>query len=390
MTRKVKAVAALLALAAMTFLAAAGCGGAETGSKPTAAKPPSPAPTKTARQGETTMRTPAKQTPVPRASELPLGVYMPGALSSWSPVAAFGERAGQPVRYVLAYLGPGEPFPEQLGLEAAGHGAEVVLQLEPTMSMAGVAAGEDDGYLTALADEIRDFGYPVIVSWAAEANGNWYSYGAPHTPVAEYRAAWAHVMRVFQDARNITWMATLNRTYEGAAPTRDYVIPGVDMYGVDAYYSYPDDTFATVFVPTIEQIRAVTDKPILINETGIGQANSQVRSIPGLVQGARDYHLAGLIYFNEDQNTDQYHQNWALTPAGLAALRDSLRSHLPKHGAYRNTGLTGGASTGSAPRSGPGPDPGRSPPHPARRGPRTGRSRGGPGRTTPPIRRPCR
>lgn len=321
MIGKAKAAAALLALVL------AGCGTV------TSAKPPAATPT-TTKQGETTMRTPATQTPVtrapaPRAGELPIGVYMPGALSSWSPVADFGERAGQPVRYVLAYLGPGEPFPERLGAEAAGHGAEVVLQLEPTMSMADVAAGEDDAYLTALADEIRDFGYPVIVSWAAEANGNWYSYGAPHTPVAEYRAAWAHVMRVFADARNITWMATLNRTYEGAAPTRDYVIPGVDMYGVDAYYSYPDDTFATVFVPTIEQIRAVTDKPILINETGIGQANSQVRSIPGLVQGARDYHLAGLIYFNEDQDTDQYHQNWALTPAGLAALRASLRSHLP-------------------------------------------------------------
>ena len=260
------------------------------------------------------------------ASALPIGVYAPDAVSSWSPVAAFGEQAGQPVRYVLAYVGPGEPFPAMLAQQAAAHGAEVVLQLEPTMSMAQVAAGGDDQYLENLAAEIGDSGYPVIVSWAAEANGNWYAYSEPQTPVAQYRAAWAHVMVVFRGARNITWMDTLNRTYVGAAPTSEYVIPGVDMYGIDAYYSSADDTFDTVILPTIEQIRAVTDKPLLINETGIGQVNDQVRSIPGLIRGALKYRLAGLIYFNENQGTGTYHQNWALTRDGMAALRSSLRS----------------------------------------------------------------
>lgn len=259
--------------------------------------------------------------------KLPIGVYAPGALSSWSPVADFARGAGQPVRYVAVYLGPDDPFPANLAMEAAAHETELVLQLEPTASMARIAAGDDDEYLDRLAAAIRSYGYPVIVSFAAEANGDWYPYGAPHTPVAEYRAAWAHVMRQFGDPPNVTWMATINRTYPGAAPTRDYVIPGVDMYGIDAYYVSADDTFKTVFVPTIEQIRAVTGKPILINETGIGQVNDQVRAIPGLVRGARDYHLAGLIYFNLDEHTDSpYHQNWALTPDGMRALRDSLRA----------------------------------------------------------------
>jgi hypothetical protein len=259
--------------------------------------------------------------------QLPIGVYDPGAMSSWTSVAEFGRQAGQAVSYVLAYLGPDDEFPEQFALEAAAHGAEPVLQLEPTMSMARIAAGGDDEYLVRMAEAIRDYGYPVIVSFAAEANGNWYQYGWTRTPVADYRAAWAHVMRVMQNATNITWMDTVNRDYEGAGPIADYVIPGVGMYGIDAYYVSADDTFDTVFLPTLKQIQAVTDKPVMINETGIGHVNNQVKSIPGLVSGAREHHLAALIYFNSDQGTDSpYHQDWALAPAALSALRASLQS----------------------------------------------------------------
>ena len=327
------ALARPLVAAALLVLALAGCAQAAGQTHATATSPGAAPATKgtTSTPGAsddkngTTMKT-----PLPTATDkpqLPIGVYAPDALSSWASVAAFGQQAGQAVRYVVAYLGPDEEFPEQLALEAAGHGAELVLQLEPTMSMARVAAGGDDEYLTRLADAIRDYGYPVIVSFAAEANGNWYQYGWTRTPVADYRAAWAHVMRVMHNAANVTWMDTINRDYEGAGPIADYVIPGADLYGIDAYYVSADDTFDTVVLPTLRQIRAVTGKPVMISETGIGQVNSQARSIPGLVRGAREHHLAAVIYFNSDQGIgNPYHQNWALSPAGLSALRDSLRA----------------------------------------------------------------
>ena len=186
-------------------------------------------------------------------------------------------------------------------------------------------AAHDDAYLDSLAAQIRDYGHDVVVSWAPEANGNWNSWGAPQTPVADYRAAWAHVMSRFTGAPNVTWMATINRTYASAAPTRDYVIPGVDMYGIDAYFTFPGDTFQTVFGETIAQIKAVTDKPIMASETRIGPVAGQVRSIPGLIAGARAYHLAGVVYLNENQGTaSQYHQDWRLSPAAMKALRAAL------------------------------------------------------------------
>jgi len=228
---------------------------------------------------------------------------------------------------VVTYLGPDAPFPARLGAAAAAHNAEPILQLNPSMSMAEVTAGQDDAYLSRLAAQIRAYGHQVIMSWAPEANGNWSQWGAPQTPPEQYRAAWQHVMGVFHGVHNVTWMVTINRTYATAAPTSDYIIPGVDMYGIDAYYSFPDDTFQSVFGQTIAQIRAETTKPILISETGIGQAAVQVRNIPGLVAGVRAQHLAGLVYFNENQGTmSSYHQDWALTPAALTVLRAALRT----------------------------------------------------------------
>jgi mannan endo-1,4-beta-mannosidase len=261
----------------------------------------------------------------PASGQIPLGVFTPAEASSWAAVAAFGQQAGQAVRYVVAYLGPSNPFPQQLGQETESNGAEMVLQLEPTMSMAQVAAGDYDGYLDSLAAAVCDYDYPVILSWAPEANGNWYQWGAPQTPIADYRAAWAYVMSQFRQCRNVTWMDTINRTYAGAAPTSEYVIPGVGMYGLDAYYEFANDTFNSVVGTTLAQIRAVTNKPVMISETGIGPAAGQARSLPGLIQGARADQLVGLIYFDVNQgNTSLIHQDWALTSASMQLLRDSL------------------------------------------------------------------
>jgi hypothetical protein len=261
------------------------------------------------------------------ASRVALGVYAPGAAGSWAEAARFASQAGQPVRYLEYYLGPADPFPAQLAQQAAASGTELVLQLNPTMSMADVAAGGDDSYLDSLAAQAADFGAPVILSWAAEANGNWYAYGTTRTPVADYQAAWAHVMSRFRGDANVTWMDILNRVYTGAGVTSDYIVPGVQLYGIDAYYDEPGDTFGSVFGETLEQIRAVTDKPVMISETGIGQLNDQASDIPGLIDGVLANRLAGVIYFDDDQGTTSpYHENWALTPTGLRALRDSLAS----------------------------------------------------------------
>ncbi|HEX4833436.1 MAG TPA: glycosyl hydrolase [Trebonia sp.] len=336
--RAVLGATALLASGAL----AAGCAATSASSSPAGAAPrPSTAPATKPPATKPPATKPAGSTRAGGA--VPLGVWEPSSATTWSGIAAFGQQAGQPVRYALTFLKQGDPFPQRLGQEAAANHAELIVQLEPSAKMARVVAGGDDAYLDELAAQVHAYGHPVIISWAAEANGNWYSWGFTKTPPAEYRAAWAHVMARFRAAGdgNVTWMATINRTYEGAGPTSDYIIPGVDMYGVDAYYSYPGDTFARVFGTTLAQIRSAlkkaepteagptkagTDKPILVSETGIGPVAGQAKSIPGLVRGVVSNGLAGVVYFNQSQNQGVYHQNWTLATAGMSALRASLQA----------------------------------------------------------------
>jgi len=268
---------------------------------------------------------------------LPIGVFAPGEWNTWSPVQQFSQQAGQPVHYVLDYMGPDEPFPAQLGKLAAEHGAEPVLQLEPTMSMAAIAAGKDDAYLRSLAKQVSGYGHPVVLSFAPEANGNWYQYGWTRTPPAQYQAAWKHVLAEFASVRNVTWMDTVNINYQGSGPLAEYIVPGV-MIGIDGYYRDGRYSFDSVFGATLAQVRANTKAPVMISETavqGIQGGSEQAAAIPALVQGAKANHLAGLIWFNQDVGPGQ---DWPLTSAGATALRAALRpSSIPVllyHGIY--------------------------------------------------------
>jgi hypothetical protein len=260
------------------------------------------------------------QAPATSGNVVSLGVFAPGEWKSWSPVRQFSQRAGQPVRYVLDYMGQDEPFPAKFGQLAAAHGAEPVLQLMPTMSMAAIAAGRDDAYLHRLAQQVRAYGHPVVLSFAPEANGNWYQYGWTRTSPAQYQAAWKHVMAQFSGVSNVTWMDTVNINYQGSGPLADYIVPGV-MIGIDGYYGYPSGhSFKAVFGSTLAQVKALTDAPVMISETAI-LGTSQAADIPDLVRGVRDNHLVGLIWFNQDKGAGQ---NWPLTAAGGAALKASL------------------------------------------------------------------
>lgn len=261
--------------------------------------------------------------PAASAAPVALGVYEPSG--SWASVASFEQQARQPVRYVLAYLGDGAPFPAELADQAYAEGATLVVQLRPGISMAQVAAGGDDAYLSGLVQQVQEFGHPVILSFAPEANGNWYQYGWTHAAPAQYQAAWSRVMSLAAGVSNITWMMTLNISYEGSAPLSDYLVPGVGMYGLDGYYGIPEqstgagtgtgDTFDSVFGETLSQLRQLTSKPVMISETGIPRGY-QAADIPGLIQGVKDNHLAGVIWL--DANIDGGY--WAMTPDGFAAL----------------------------------------------------------------------
>ena len=97
----------------------------------------------------------------------------------------------------------------------------------------------------------------------------------------------------------------------------------VTWVGIDGYYYLPSDTFAGVFGKTIAEVRALTRKPVLLSETGVGPKAGQFLKIQDLFRGMRQYQTIGLMWFDIAQHDGLYHQDWRIenSAAAEAAFR---------------------------------------------------------------------
>jgi hypothetical protein len=104
----------------------------------------------------------------------------------------------------------------------------------------------------------------------------------------------------------------------------------VDVVGLDGYYTHPYSTFASIFTPTIRQVRALTGKPVLITETGANPAAGRPRAIADLFQGAARARVIGLIWVDHDKpSAHGPDHNWLIDndPAALAAFRAAVKEY---------------------------------------------------------------
>ena len=206
----------------------------------------------------------------------------------------------------------------------ATRATHAILAKNVTGSLAKIAAGQYDSYLTAYARAVRAYDHPVILSFGHEMNGYWYSWGDTHTPPAVFVSAWRHLVNVFraQGARNVTWLWTVNSISKGV-PSPSPWWPGssyVTWVGIDGYYTSSSSTFSSVFGPTVAAMRAMTAKPIFISETGAAPATGQPAKIADLVAGIRLYGLLGFLWFD----AGDYRLS---SPAALAAMGQGARSY---------------------------------------------------------------
>ena len=262
-----------------------------------------------------------------------LGVYGPGVPTSYAGVNAFSRTTGIKPRLVVYYSGWYEPFQVRFALTAAQHGAVPLVQINPTgISLAAIASGRYDGYLTSYAEAVLSYHHPVILGFGHEMNGNWYSWGYRHTRPAAFVAAWRHIVTLFRGLRvhNVTWLWTVNVIHRGgsiASPARWW--PGrryVTWVGLDGYYYKPSWKFAPLFGPTIAVVRRLTQDPILIAETSAAPTTDQPAKITDLFAGIRLYGLLGFVWFNSVHNED-----WRLNkPAAIGAFRQGAKT-LPRN-----------------------------------------------------------
>jgi mannan endo-1,4-beta-mannosidase len=264
-----------------------------------------------------------------------LGVYEAGVPTSYQPVEAFAKAAGRQPNLVGYFSGWAEPFNSGFAATARRHGAIPFVQIDPTgASVAGIAAGDYDDYLRSYAEAIRDYGQPVVIGFGHEMNAPWYSWGYGHVSPATFVAAWRHLVNVFRGmgADNVTWLWTVQADARGTGPIASWW-PGsryVSWVGIDGFYYNPSDTFDSVFGRTLDDVHALTNRPVLLSETAVGPATNQFRDIVTLFQEVADRRTLGLVWFDIAQDDGPYHQDWRIEDSVLAqnAFRFGARQYL--------------------------------------------------------------
>ena len=246
-------------------------------------------------------------------------------------VSAFRSYAGSHLRLVEFY----NPFPGPFNAREAGqivHMHELpLIQLNPrNISMAKLAAGAYDRSIRTYARQVKAFGCHVVLSLGHEMNGWWYHWGLPDTSPRAFKTAWRHFFNIFA-AEHVT---NVIRSWD---PSHEHVryrggknawpasmwFPGnkyVDWIGIDGYFM-PGQSFDKVLSFQLQNIRRVTHKPIYLAETGVADSSIQGRQIAGLFRGIWRWHLAGLVWFDQNRRAA-----WTLggKPAKDAAFRRAV------------------------------------------------------------------
>jgi hypothetical protein len=229
----------------------------------------------------------------------------------------------------------GAPFDETRACRVTQLGAVPLIQLLPRGdSLAAIADGRYDGYLSSYAAAVRAFKDPLILSFGHEMNARWWSWGYQHTSPAVFIAAWRHIWEIFARAHvaNVTWLWNVNRDpYPGQqdsiSSARQWWPGGqyVNWAGIDAYFNTPTDTFRSVFGSTLASIHRFTSDPVLIAETATAPGPQQSTQIRSLFAGtSATPGVIGFVWFDLDRR-----EAWRLEdrPAALAAFRSAASQY---------------------------------------------------------------
>lgn len=197
---------------------------------------------------------------------------------------------------------------------------------EPDYTLPKILGGAFDDYLHQYAKDIVATGLPLAIRFDHEMNGIWYPWsedngkGGPlngNNP-GDYVKVWQHVHDIFeQEGANQlviwVWAPNIINNLPSSHKSLDYLkslYPGddyVDWVGLSGYLrpAYkPDNTFSFdyTFGPSLDQLRALTDKPIYLaeigaSETGGQKANWITSFFDGLAKPEND-DIIGFSWFN--------------------------------------------------------------------------------------------
>ncbi|HET7017903.1 MAG TPA: glycosyl hydrolase [Streptosporangiaceae bacterium] len=201
------------------------------------------------------------------------------------------------------YFSWGDPFPTAQILANHASGTETLIVLEPQkQNLRKLASGKFDPYLKKWAAAEKALGLPIILSFAPEANGDWYPWGKGHVSAALYKKLFRHVHNVVlkAGAKHITWLWQVDRSSKNTEalsaiwPGRSYV----NVIGLDGQLGSRTATFNSVFGATYSQIRKFTRVPVMLSEVGIKTSANRPKQLTALFASAHKAPLAALVFFD--------------------------------------------------------------------------------------------
>ena len=238
------------------------------------------------------------------------GIEANGSPDSLSPAQEVSALVGRNPNLLGQYVEWGSAFDKAAAARATSYGALYYMAWEPFgTTVASIADGKSDSYITSVAKSVRAFGGPVALSFGHEMNGNWYPWGTSETTPADFVAAWRHIHDLFAaaGANNVVWIWNPNIINPMPSVELAPFWPGsayVNWVGITGYFATTGpDTFAGVYGPTIAEIKQFTSKPILIAETAVETGPDEVTAIANLIDGVKaNAGVIGFVWFDYDKD----------------------------------------------------------------------------------------
>jgi beta-mannanase len=297
------------------------------------------------------------------------GMYTEQAPFNWATLDATAAKIGATPSMVGYFTGWDENFRANAVTRAWQRGMLPLMTWEsrpikdpnnvsvaPDYSLPRILSGAFDGYLRQFARDIVATGLPLAIRLDHEMNGTWYPWsetdyaGRPlnGNNTGDYAKMWRYVHDIFeQEGANqyAIWVWAPNRIDKLLTSSRTpeflaALYPGdeyVDWVGMSGYLRPPYGTaltFDSIYGKTLAQLRALTDKPILLAEVGASEIEGHkpafVRSFfEGLnspanadIVGFSWFSLAITTYIEGERGTN----DWRIDSRGdsLAAFREGL------------------------------------------------------------------
>ncbi|MBL7493657.1 beta-mannanase [Frankia sp. AgB1.9] len=200
---------------------------------------------------------------------------------------------------------------------------------QPKYRLSNIIDGSFDSYIRSWARGVKTLDYTIGLRFAHEMNGYWYPWAeqANGNQPGQYVQAWRHVHDIFtqEGAANVVWIWSPNVTYPNSTPLAE-LYPGdayVDWVGFSGYYGTVGNetykSFDEIFASSLAEVQTVTQKPIVITETGAADnAGLKAAWIAQLFASLPRYpEIIGVIW---QESTKEVDWRVAVSPAASRAF----------------------------------------------------------------------